>query len=188
MFGIFVNKKELAAEIAANIRNEIDELKQNLAGVEEQMQQNLRQERRRQMALESILENQDKILQALERQEVSPPLEALMSLAENFTLTYLSEPDTPESAILFNKLSNFMDCFDLALVSETGVSFDPEKHEACEARCVPDRRDGEVLEIVRPGFLLRGKVLRCATVVVNRHEYDDIGEGRPMSYDLSNIP
>ena len=69
-----------------------------------------------------------------------------------------------------------MDCFDLTLVSERGVDFDSEKHEACGARCAPDHRDGSVLEIVRPGFLLRGKVLRCATVVVNRHDYDNVND------------
>ena len=215
MFGIFVNKNEIAEEATKSIRNEIDELRRNLASdvsricseyisamsssfaerlsmvnssLEEQMQQSLRYERRRQMALESILENQDKTLQALEHQEITPPIEALTSLAENFALTRLAKPDTPESTILYDKLINLMNCFDLTLVSETGVNFDPEKHEACGARCVQDSQDGTVLEIVRPGFLLRGKVLRCATVVVNRHDCGGVDNGRSTPDGLGDVP
>jgi molecular chaperone GrpE (heat shock protein) len=145
-------------------------LDERLAEVEERLQQSLRHERRSQMALESILETQNKTLEALGRQEISPPIEALMSLAENFALTRLAEPNTSDS-ILYNKLSKLMDCFDLALVSEIGVQFDHDKHEACGARYEPDSPDGAVLEIVRPGFLMKGTVLRYATVIVNRHDY-----------------
>jgi len=200
LFGIFANKKEIAAEAVKNIINEIDDLKRDLvtlvnktclehisdmnssmdkklAELEEQMQQNLRQMRRQQMMLESILESQYKAIEILEHREISPPIEALMSLAENLALTHLAAPDTPEFSILYSKLSSLMDCFDLSLISEVGVDFDSEKHEACGARCVPGQRDGSVIEIVRPGFMMQGKVLRCATVVVNRHDFDNIDDG-----------
>ena len=190
MFDFFVNKKEIAAEVLSLIEPYLREslssmensLNEKLAGLEKQQQQNLRHERRRQTALESIFENQNIILRILEKQEMSPPLEALISLAENFALTRLAEPVTPESDILYNKLTDLMNCFDLTLVSERGVRFDPERHEACGARCVPYQQDGLVLEIVRPGFLLRDKVLRYATVVVNRHDY---GNPAPDGGDVS---
>ena len=195
MFGIFMRKKETPAEIAADvaqkIKSEINRLSQNfsselgdqlssteaalehlearIAGVEEQMQQSLRHERRRQIALESVLET----LRALERKEASPTREALMSLAENLALTRLAARDNPEIDILYSKLTNLMRCFDLALISDIGVPFDPEIHEACGARCEPAFEDGSILEIVRPGFLLRDEVLRCATVIVNRHGRDE---------------
>jgi molecular chaperone GrpE (heat shock protein) len=137
------------------------------------------------MALQSILENQNGIIKALEQQGISHTLEALISFAENFALMHYSKPVTPESEILFSKLSSLMDCFDLAMVSETGVQFDPEKHEACAARCELDHQDGLVLEIVRPGFLLRNKVLRYAIVVVNRHDYNEADEGSGAPDDES---
>jgi len=151
-------------------------LSKKISELEEQIQQNLRQERRQQMMLESIIENQHKTLEMLENREISPPMEALMSLAENLALTHLAAPDTPELSILYSKLSSLMECYGLSLISEADVDFDSEKHEACGARCVPYQRDGSVLEIVRPGFMLRGKVLRCATVVVNRHDFNNIDD------------
>jgi molecular chaperone GrpE (heat shock protein) len=140
----------------------------HLGELEEQMQQSLRQERRRQMALESMLETQNKTLEILDRPEMSPPLEALMALAENFILAHMAEPDTPTSEVLRGKLSDLMACFDLSAIAETEVAFDPAIHEACGANCDPSRPENSVLTIVRPGFFLRDKVLRCATVVVNR--------------------
>jgi molecular chaperone GrpE (heat shock protein) len=148
-------------------------LEDHLAELEDQMQQNLRHERRRQMALESLLESQNKTLEVLERPEMSPPLEALMALAENFMLEHLSKPETPTSAVLYGKLTDLMACYDLSVVAESGITFDPEIHEACGANWDPSRPENTVLEIVRPGFLLRGKMLRCATVVVNRQVPDE---------------
>jgi molecular chaperone GrpE len=191
LFGFLFKKKNIAAAVLSLIEPSLrenmslmeDMMNERLEELEKQMLQSLRQERRRQMALESILESQNRILKIIEPQEISPTLEALISLAENLALTRHAEQIEPESDILFNKLSNLMDCFDLTLVSETGVLFDPEKHEACAARCVWEHQDGLVLEIIRPGFLLRDKVLRYATVVVNRHVYDDADEDSMELYD-----
>jgi molecular chaperone GrpE len=143
-------------------------LEDRLAGLEEKMQQSLRQGRRRQMALESLLENQNRTLELLGGSKTSPPLDAIMALAENFALTRLAEPETPTSTILYDKLSNLMDCFDLSLIAEVGVPFDPEKHEACGTNWNSSLPENVVLEVIRPGFLLKNEVLRYATVIVNR--------------------
>lgn len=143
-------------------------LEERLALLEELLQQSQRQERRRQMALESLLESQTQTLEALARLELSPPLEALMALSETLALAYLTQPKTPESAIQYKKLEALLACYGLTLLDEVRVAFDPARHEACQARCDPCHPEDVVLEVVRPGFLLRDKVLRFATVVVNR--------------------
>lgn len=51
--------------------------------------------------------------------------------------------------------------------SGTGSEFDPSLHEAVDTR-VGD--DGKVLEITRKGYVLNGKVLRPAQVIVGRKE------------------
>ena len=63
-----------------------------------------------------------------------------------------------------------MDCYGLSLVTDVGGVFDPDRHEACAARRSAARPEDTVLEVVRPGFLSKGKVLRYATVVVNRYD------------------
>ena len=151
-------------------------LESRLADLEEKMQQNLRQGRRRQIALESLLDNKNKTLELLGNAKVSPSLEAVMALAENFALTRLAEPETPTSAILYGKLLNLMTCFDLSLIAEVGVPFDPEKHEACGTNLDSSHPENVVLEVVRPGFFLKDAVLRYATVVVNRFAEDEFHE------------
>ena len=138
-----------------------------LAALEEALQDARRQERRRQMALETLLENQNGMLEILRRLE-GPDLDALMSFAENFALVRAAGLETPESAVLSVKLERLLERFGLALLEDRGAAFDADRHEACQARCEPDRPDNVVLEVVRPGFMRDGRVLRPATVVVNR--------------------
>jgi molecular chaperone GrpE (heat shock protein) len=144
--------------------------------MEEQAQQAQRQERRRQTALETILENQTRIMEKL---QPLPPLEALVALAENLALGYLARPADREFSILYGKLVDLLACFSLSPIVDEGDFFDPERHEACAALCNRARPEDSVLKIVRPGFLLKGKVLRCATVVVNRYDAEpEEGESR----------
>jgi len=136
------------------------------------------------MALESLLESRDKTLEALARMEISPPREALLALAENLALTFLAEPENSALQALYGRLTDLLTCFDLSLVTDVNGVFDPEKHEACAVRRDFSRAENTVLEVVRPGFLLRDRVLRCATVVVNRRGVglDETGGSRgPLS-------
>lgn len=55
-----------------------------------------------------------------------------------------------------------------------GRAFDPHRMHAAELASDPQRRVGEVLAELRPGFLLDGELLRSAEVVVNRPDLADI--------------
>jgi molecular chaperone GrpE (heat shock protein) len=159
-------------ESLASLSDSVNSLTERFSDVEEWEQQAQRQERRRQTALETILENQGKILEEL---KPSPPLEVLEALAENLTLAYLGRPADVEFSILYGKLTDLLAYFGLSLVADKGSRFDPERHEACAALCDRAYPEDSVLEIVRPGFLLQGKVLRCAAVVVNRYDAKPAG-------------
>jgi molecular chaperone GrpE len=54
-----------------------------------------------------------------------------------------------------------------------GRAFDPHRMHAAELASDPQRRVGEVLAELRPGFLLDGELLRSAEVVVNRPDLAD---------------
>ena len=98
----------------------------------------------------------------------SQALKTTMAFAESFTLWRRSQLDTPEFRVLLAKFAALLDQFGLAVISETGGPFDPSFHEACAVRFNTWEPDGNVLEVVRPGFSQDGEVLRCASVVVNR--------------------
>jgi molecular chaperone GrpE len=57
-------------------------------------------------------------------------------------------------------------------IGEVGEPFDPERHEAIQARPAGDVPDRSVVDVARSGFGLGGRVLRPAQVVVSRAEHE----------------
>ncbi|HEX7300203.1 MAG TPA: nucleotide exchange factor GrpE [Solirubrobacteraceae bacterium] len=53
-------------------------------------------------------------------------------------------------------------------IGAVGERFDPERHEAIEVRPTDEVEDRTVLDVVRSGFAVRGRILRPAQVVVAR--------------------
>ena len=51
-------------------------------------------------------------------------------------------------------------------IDTVGADFDPHVHQAVATEAVADRRDGEVLEELRRGYMIRGRLLRAAMVRV----------------------
>jgi len=49
---------------------------------------------------------------------------------------------------------------------EPGTSFDPEYHEAIMTQASPDHDEGTVVQVLERGYLLHGKLLRPAKVIV----------------------
>jgi molecular chaperone GrpE (heat shock protein) len=115
-------------------------------------------------------------------------MEAITALADNLALACLSKPEDPASPILYGKLTDLLACYGLSLVADAGSAFDPERHEACAARRDPALPEDAVLEVVRPGFLSKGKVLRYATVVVNRYDAKPEDEERGRTRVRVNMP
>jgi molecular chaperone GrpE len=57
-------------------------------------------------------------------------------------------------------------------VGEIGDAFDPERHEAVAVRPPADVPDGTVVEVIRPGYVRDGRVLRPALVAVAQRPRD----------------
>jgi molecular chaperone GrpE len=53
---------------------------------------------------------------------------------------------------------------------ETGVPFDPQRHEVVGVRDVPNTAPGTVVEVLRPGYGEGSNQLRPAAVLVSRRE------------------
>jgi molecular chaperone GrpE len=57
-----------------------------------------------------------------------------------------------------------------------GEAFDPERHEAVDVRPSTDQPDRTIVEVVRPGYVRDGRVLRPALVAVAQRPRDDGAE------------
>jgi molecular chaperone GrpE len=58
----------------------------------------------------------------------------------------------------------------LAVVDPQGLAFDPDQHQAISQADSPDAAAGTVLQVFQKGYLLNGRLLRPALVVVARHD------------------
>lgn len=58
----------------------------------------------------------------------------------------------------------------LTVLDPTGQSFDPEQHQAISQIEAPGAEPGSVVQVFQKGYLLNGRLLRPALVVVARHD------------------
>ena len=103
-----------------------------------------------------------------------PLMKRLLEVLDEFDLALMAADQKPEFAkflrgveMVYAKLADILRSEGLERIDAEGVPFDPELHEA-----LMQAGDGEgepvVAEILRPGYALRGQVIRPAGVKVGR--------------------
>ena len=71
------------------------------------------------------------------------------------------------TSLIYNKLMAYLKTCGLEMIEAKGAKFDTDFHEAVAQFPVPEEdRKGLVFDVVQTGYLLNGKVLRYAKVVV----------------------
>lgn len=101
----------------------------------------------------------------------------LLDVLDDFDMAVLSVDKTDDVAslhkgleLVYSKLIDTIRSFGVVRVDDTGVPFDPERHEAVASI----EADGEphdeplVVDVLRPGYLLGERVLRAAMVKVEK--------------------
>ena len=58
--------------------------------------------------------------------------------------------------------------YDVELLDPIGQPFDPNCHDAISVVYVPEKQQGEIVDVVQNGYLIGGELLRPARVIVNR--------------------
>lgn len=71
------------------------------------------------------------------------------------------------TSLIYNKLMEYLKTRGLSVIEAKGAAFDTEFHEAVTQFPAPSGdMKGKVIDVVQTGYLLNGKVLRYAKVVV----------------------
>lgn len=98
----------------------------------------------------------------------------LLPVLDNFSLALKSAASTGESDglakgvdMVFKQLQSVLEAAGLRAMEAVGQAFDPNLHEAVVSEKVEDQEPGIVLEVLRPGYFLKDKVLRAAMVKVS---------------------
>lgn len=58
----------------------------------------------------------------------------------------------------------------LEKVESIGKIFDPNYHEAMAQQSAPDKEDQEIIQVFQDGYLLNGRLLRAAKVIVAKND------------------
>lgn len=93
---------------------------------------------------------------------VTDGLEMALSASENATVESLLEG----SAATLKLLGTTMERFGISVVDPEGEPFDPELHEAISMQPSDTAEPGSVVAVMQKGYLLNGRLLRPALVIV----------------------
>lgn len=74
-------------------------------------------------------------------------------------------------------LAQAMEKFGVEAVNPEGEAFNPDFHEAISTQPTSDVAPNTVVQVVQRGYLLNGRVLRPAMVVVSKAADEDAGQG-----------
>jgi len=70
--------------------------------------------------------------------------------------------------LIQRKLAVFLESQGVGRIESLGEPFNPELHEAVGMAQVEDSESGHIVEVLRQGYLLHGRVIQVAQVVVNQ--------------------
>lgn len=124
---------------------------------------------RKQSALMEEMHREQEALSARERQSSGP----LLDLCDSVFYLYrafqnpglMSRQHVQVLNMVMKKADRFAASLGLEMILDEGKPFDPRIHEAVANRS-PGSSSLEVVELVQPGYLQAGKVLRPAKVIV----------------------
>jgi molecular chaperone GrpE len=109
---------------------------------------------------------------AVER-AAAPTIQRLLEVLDDFDLALMSANDKPDFdrflhgvELVYAKLADTLKAEGLERIDALGKPFDPEQHEALMQTGEGDHL--VVADVLRPGYTLRGRVIRPAGVRVNR--------------------
>ncbi len=128
--------------------------------------------RRQSVLIEEVRRDQEAF--ASREHQINKPLlelcDAVFHLQHSFRNPGLmSRQHVHVLSMVFKKLEQFAGYMDLQIILEEGVPFDPRIHESVFNRN-PGSHSLDVLEVIQPGYLQDGKVIRPAKVVVGTVE------------------
>lgn len=103
---------------------------------------------------------------------------ALLPIIDDFERALKASEDTSDSThakegmqLIYNKLVSNLGAKGLKAIESIGQQFNTDQHEAITEIAAPQPdMQGKVLDEVQKGYLLNGKIIRYAKVVVGKHE------------------
>ncbi|MCX7869043.1 MAG: nucleotide exchange factor GrpE [Terrimicrobiaceae bacterium] len=101
-------------------------------------------------------------------------IESLLPILDSFDLGFQSAREAREAAAVVSgfemvrrQLADWLREAGVETIEAAGMAFDPARHEAVSQEPSDSAAEGIVIRQLRPGYILRGRLLRPASVVVS---------------------
>ena len=157
------------------IKKELEKAKKQLSECQKKEKEYLEGWQRERADFLNYKKNQEEIIARRQEIFLEDVLLKFLEVADNFELALKSfKSDTQSEAkkgfeLIYQQLKNIFSDFGLEEIKiERGEEFNPEIAEAVMTEETEDQKKGVVLEVVRKGYLLKGRVLRPARVKVSK--------------------
>ncbi len=100
----------------------------------------------------------------------------ILPVYDNFKMAFRQIPDNEKDSAwvvgfsyIKKQLSDFLTNNGIEEIKTVGENFDHDLHEAVEYR-ESENQEGQILEEIKPGYKLNGKVIQVSKVVVSKKE------------------
>lgn len=167
-----VPEKQMSEESTPNIPSQVSQLEEALEHEKEKSEDLLRRLQYLQADFENYRKRVEKEMGDAKRFSNERLLSDLLTVKDELDLAYAKAREAKQSPVLLEgvgmvqkRLQNILSKEGIERVPGAGSMFNPDYHEAA-LRVVSDEEEGTVVEEVRAGYMLKGRVLRPSIVKV----------------------
>ncbi|WAK03737.1 nucleotide exchange factor GrpE [Methylobacter sp. YRD-M1] len=170
--------EETAAEVVSEEQllqePTLEELKQQLAQAEQKAQENWDKAVRAQAEMENLKRRTQKDLESAHKFALEGFAKELLPVLDSLTLgLQAATGDSPEvekfrvgSELTIKQFESVFAKFNIETIDPVGQPFNPEHHQAMAMQAVEGAEPNTVVNVFQKGYLLNGRLLRPAMVVV----------------------
>jgi len=164
-------KRLFASSTTSPGNDESEHVQQRLSSIEDTLRRIRSYERRQGQMLDALQRDVSaKLDAALTEKEKLLPYSALCDFATQFAMYYDRLGTDRDSTLdhIWKSFESLLQEMGLELIFDRNEPFDDTRHRTCDLRNHPDLPTGAVVEVIRPGIVVNGRLQRPADVVVNK--------------------
>jgi len=154
----------------------IEELKEKIAVLEKRIEENLNGWKRAKADYINLQKETEKRQQELIQFANASLILQILPINDHFKLAFSQLPEIKDEETkkwvqgiehIKNQIQATLKTLGIEEIKTVGEKFNPERHEAVEKRKAEGKEKDIIIEEVKPGYLMHGKVLEAAKVVVS---------------------
>lgn len=148
----------------------------DIADLQAKVEENYNQYMRARAELDNLRKRHQRELEQAHKYAIDKFVSELIPIKDSLEMGLQAASDEQQDAAriiegteLTNKMfEQVFSRFNIEVVNPVGAKFDPEKHEAMSMQISPEHPANTVMHVVQKGYLLNGRIVRPAMVVVSK--------------------